>query len=60
MLEAPSEERARTDLSGGQTVRQSLAQETGVNRRTLHRDAAFADAVDALTDAVGDGGRWTG
>jgi len=25
-----------------------------VTRRTLHRDAAFADAVDALADAVGD------
>ncbi len=31
--EAPSEERARTDLSGGRTFRQSIAQETGVEQK---------------------------
>ena len=54
MREAPSEERARTDLSGGRTFRQSIAQETGVTDRTLRNDAAFADAVDTLAATVGD------
>jgi len=36
------------------TSLQQIAEQTGVDRTTLHRDAKFADAVDALSDVAGD------
>ena len=51
----PREKGGRPGENSGQNVTslQAVAEEAGVNRRTLHRDAAFADAVpEGLTSVV--------
>jgi hypothetical protein len=55
----PREKGARTDAtsSNNLTRLQAVADEAGVTRQTLHNDAAFAEAVDALADAVGEEAR---
>lgn len=52
----PREKGARTDQTSSQNVTrlQAVADEAGVSRMTLHRDASFADAVDTLAATVGE------
>ena len=58
--EAPREAGSRTDTSGKNVTRlQELAGEHGVDRRTLHRDAHFAEAVDTVAKAAGEDTRDT-
>jgi len=56
---APRDSGARTDRTSSNSLTrlQAMADEHGVTRQTLHNDAVFADAVDAIAEAAGDDAR---
>ncbi len=58
VIGAPREPGARTDTSQQNVTRlQELAEETGVTRMTLSRDAKFSESLDTIADVVGDDAR---